>query len=110
MVRFFDLLLFPHLTSIDAVAFAPLAPVPAGKKQASEPKALHTLALQKFVYFLCNLLTLALGLWKCRSMGLLPTGTGDWLAFETRGQVCSRQLLYCTSNLSMIQPLEFVLI
>ncbi|KAK0464738.1 DUF1077-domain-containing protein [Desarmillaria tabescens] len=22
---------------------------------------------------------------KCRSMGLLPTGTGDWLAFETRG-------------------------
>ncbi|KAN0075515.1 Protein of unknown function (DUF1077) domain containing protein [Tylopilus felleus] len=44
-----------------------------------------TLPLQKFVYVLCNLLTLVVGLWKCRSMGLLPTGTGDWLAFETRG-------------------------
>lgn len=43
--------------------------------------------MQKVAYFLCNLLTLALGMWKCRSMGLLPTGTGDWLAFETRGQV-----------------------
>jgi hypothetical protein len=39
------------------------------------------------VYILCNLLTLAVGLWKCRSMGLLPTGTGDWLAFESRGLV-----------------------
>lgn len=68
-------------------AFAPFAPMPTGKKQAPDAKALSTLPLQKIVYFLCNLLTLALGLWKCRSMGLLPTGTGDWLAFETRGQV-----------------------
>lgn len=28
-----------------------------------------------------------LGLWKCRGMGLLPTGTADWLAFEARGDV-----------------------
>ena len=68
-------------------AFAPFAPMPSGKKQAPNAKALSTLPLQKVVYLLCNLLTLALGLWKCRSMGLLPTGTGDWLAFETRGQV-----------------------
>ncbi|EIW85522.1 hypothetical protein CONPUDRAFT_21168, partial [Coniophora puteana RWD-64-598 SS2] len=47
----------------------------------------HTLIPQKTVYVICNLLTLAVGLWKCRSMGLLPTGTGDWLAFETRGAV-----------------------
>jgi len=46
-----------------------------------------TLPLQKVVYILCNLLTLAVGLWKCRSMGILPTGTGDWLAFESRGMV-----------------------
>ncbi|KAI0093803.1 hypothetical protein BDY19DRAFT_919000 [Irpex rosettiformis] len=76
---------FKNLAGINS-AFAPLAPVPAGKKQAPEPKALTTLALQKIVYLLCNLLTLALGLWKCRSMGLLPTGTADWLAFETRNQ------------------------
>ena len=45
------------------------------------------LPLQKLTYIVCNLLTLFVGLWKCRSMGLLPTGTGDWLAFETRGVV-----------------------
>lgn len=30
---------------------------------------------------------LGIGVWKCLQMGLLPTGTGDWLAFETRGPV-----------------------
>ncbi|KAI0933516.1 hypothetical protein AcV5_005641 [Taiwanofungus camphoratus] len=70
---------FKNLAAINT-AFAPFAP------SRAPPKALGTLPLQKVVYFLCNLLTLALGLWKCRSMGLLPTGTGDWLAFETRGQ------------------------
>ena len=66
---------------IPAPAFAPFAPA------SSSPKSLSTLPLQKIAYLICNLLTLALGLWKCRSMGLLPMGTGDWLAFETRGQV-----------------------
>ncbi|KAJ7491177.1 DUF1077-domain-containing protein [Mycena latifolia] len=61
-------------------AFAPFAP-----STAKNPKALTTLLLQKFVYVACNVLTLMVGLWKCRSMGLLPLGTGDWLAFETRG-------------------------
>ncbi|KAI0781423.1 hypothetical protein BD413DRAFT_29830 [Trametes elegans] len=70
---------FKNLAAINN-AFAAFAPA------SSSPKALSTLPLQKVVYLFCNLLTLALGLWKCRSMGLLPTGTGDWLAFETRGQ------------------------
>lgn len=70
-------------------AFAPFSPMPSDKKRIPDPKSLSTLPLQKIVYLLCNLLTLALGLWKCRAMGLLPTGTGDWLAFETRGQVSS---------------------
>ncbi|KAH9918388.1 DUF1077-domain-containing protein [Epithele typhae] len=70
---------FKNVAAINS-AFAPLAPA------TSSPKAFSTLPLQKVAYLLCNLLTLALGLWKCRSMGLLPTGTGDWLAFETRGQ------------------------
>jgi hypothetical protein len=62
-------------------AFAPFAP------STLHNKSLTTLPLQKLLYLACNLLTLGVGLWKCRSMGLLPTGTGDWLAFETRGQV-----------------------
>ncbi|KAH9857572.1 hypothetical protein C2E23DRAFT_804848 [Lenzites betulinus] len=70
---------FKNLATINT-AFASFAPA------SSPPKAFSTLALEKIVYILCNLLTLALGLWKCRSMGLLPTGTGDWLAFESRGQ------------------------
>jgi len=76
---------FKNLAGINTT-FAPLAPTSGDKKQSPDPKALTTLALQKLIYLLCNLLTLALGLWKCRSMGLLPMGTGDWLAFETRGQ------------------------
>jgi hypothetical protein len=64
------------------LAFAPFAP------QGAPAKSFGTLTLQKLAYICCSLLTLAVGLWKCRSMGLLPTGTGDWLAFETRGQVC----------------------
>ncbi|KLO18161.1 endoplasmic reticulum protein [Schizopora paradoxa] len=68
---------FKNLASTNA-AFASFAPA------KSDANSLSTLPLQKIVYFLCNMLTLALGLWKCRQMGLLPTGTGDWLAFETR--------------------------
>ena len=65
------------------LAFAQFAP------SKHNPKSLTTLPLQKLVYIACNLVTLAVGLWKCRSMGLLPMGTGDWLAFETRGLVRS---------------------
>lgn len=63
-------------------AFAQFAP-----STVKNPKSILTLPLQKFVFLLCNILTLGVGLWKCRSMGLLPTGTGDWLEFETRGVV-----------------------
>lgn len=37
--------------------------------------------LQKFVYLLGNLACLALALYKCQSMGLLPTHPSDWLDF-----------------------------
>jgi hypothetical protein len=67
------------------IAFAPFAPGPASSSPTAKSKSLFTLPLQKLAYIICNILTLALGLWKCRSMGLLPTGTGDWLAFESRG-------------------------
>ncbi|KAF9441330.1 endoplasmic reticulum protein [Macrolepiota fuliginosa MF-IS2] len=53
--------------------------------EGKDPKAFTTLFLQKAVFLLFHLVGLAIGLWKCQQMGLLPTGTGDWLAFETRG-------------------------
>lgn len=36
---------------------------------------------QKIVYFLGNLANIGLALYKCHSMGLLPTHASDWLAF-----------------------------
>ncbi|XP_013182956.1 ER membrane protein complex subunit 4 [Amyelois transitella] len=37
---------------------------------------------QKFVYFIGNIVNIFLALYKCQSMGLLPTHSSDWLAFE----------------------------
>ncbi|QRV97417.1 hypothetical protein RhiJN_25436 [Ceratobasidium sp. AG-Ba] len=68
-------------------AFASFAP------KNSDPTAFTTLSLQKLAFIGCNILTMALGIYKCRSMGLIPTGTGDWLAFETRG-MAPETLLY----------------
>lgn len=36
---------------------------------------------QKFVFFLGNMANVGLALYKCHSMGLLPTHASDWLAF-----------------------------
>ena len=74
-------------------AFAQFAP------STAPPRSFSTLGLQKIVYIACNILTLAVGLWKCRSMGLLPLGTGDWLAFEARGEVRCISLYFCRRRL-----------
>ncbi len=37
--------------------------------------------LPKIAFVVVQLLSLALGIWKCGSMGLLPTATSDWLGF-----------------------------
>lgn len=37
--------------------------------------------LQGLVYLIGNFLGLALAVYKCQSMGLLPTHASDWLAF-----------------------------
>jgi ER membrane protein complex subunit 4 len=39
--------------------------------------------LQKLTYILGNFVNLAIALYKCHSMGLLPTYASDWLAFAT---------------------------
>jgi len=49
----------------------------------------NQLWLQRLVYFIGNLLALALALYKCQAMGLLPTHTSDWLAFIQPPQVRS---------------------
>ncbi|KAL7048225.1 hypothetical protein ACKWTF_003271 [Chironomus riparius] len=36
---------------------------------------------QKLIFFLGNLVNIGLALYKCHSMGLLPTHASDWLAF-----------------------------
>ncbi|KAF2663985.1 hypothetical protein BT63DRAFT_461102 [Microthyrium microscopicum] len=38
--------------------------------------------LAKIAFILCNMLSLALGIWKVNAMGLLPTTTSDWLMWE----------------------------
>ncbi|XP_063951360.1 ER membrane protein complex subunit 4-like [Lytechinus pictus] len=47
------------------------------KMLEGSPQAL----IQKVVYFIANLLGIALALYKCSSMGLLPTHSSDWLSF-----------------------------
>ncbi|KAI8428031.1 hypothetical protein MSG28_002325 [Choristoneura fumiferana] len=37
---------------------------------------------QKLVYIFGNIVNIFLALYKCQSMGLLPTHASDWLAFE----------------------------
>ena len=37
--------------------------------------------LQKLIYLVGNLLCVALALYKCQSMGLLPSHASDWLDF-----------------------------
>lgn len=46
--------------------------------------------LQGLVYLIGNLLGAALAIYKCQSMGLLPTHSSDWLAFIEPPQVTSQ--------------------
>lgn len=46
--------------------------------------------LQGLVYLIGNLLGSALAIYKCQSMGLLPTHSSDWLAFIEPPQVWSK--------------------
>jgi len=53
--------------------------------------------VQKFIYLLGNVLCLALALYKCQSMGLLPTHASDWLDFvepATRLEYSGGGLIY----------------
>lgn len=43
--------------------------------------------LQKLAYIAGNLVAVALSIYKCNSMGLLPTHDSDWLAMAEAPQV-----------------------
>ncbi|PPJ61043.1 hypothetical protein CBER1_02012 [Cercospora berteroae] len=44
----------------------------------------------KLAFIGCNLLALALGVWKVNAMGLLPTTRSDWLAWEAAREPAER--------------------
>ncbi|EMC93513.1 hypothetical protein BAUCODRAFT_37198 [Baudoinia panamericana UAMH 10762] len=48
------------------------------------------MVLVKLAFVGCNLLALALGVWKVNGMGLLPTTRSDWLAWETAREPLER--------------------
>jgi hypothetical protein len=62
-------------------AFAPFSRTSTDKPLDPSHPAPSFLA-QKAVFVACQFGLLAVGLWKCNSMGLLPTHESDWLAFR----------------------------
>ena len=46
------------------------------------------LFLPKIAFILLQIATMGIGLYKCGSMGLLPTSHSDWLAFLDPKEVC----------------------
>lgn len=66
----------------------------------------QSLLLPKLLFVLCQLAGIAVGLYKCWSMGLLPTETSDWLAWrETRTvsqRICPPELGECDTRQSRI--------
>ena len=56
---------------------------------------------QKSVYFVSNLLGIALALYKCSSMGLLPTHSSDWLSFLEPQQVSCNFNVYLSLKIEV---------
>ena len=54
--------------------------------------------LQRGVYVISNLLAVALAVYKCQVMGLLPTHPSDWLAFVEPQTVSTNELWNVTLN------------
>lgn len=66
------------------LSLSPVAELPAFPFSLSVFRVLgnsNQLWLQRLIYFIGNLLALALAVYNCQAMGLLPTHTSDWLAF-----------------------------
>jgi hypothetical protein len=57
--------------------------MPAIFGQFTTPKNKGNMLAYKFVYIALQFCFVALGIWKCNQMGILPTTRSDWLAWET---------------------------
>jgi len=66
-------------------AFRPTPPATLRDGKVERPSYMPLL-LPMLAYVGCQALVLSLGLYKCSSMGILPTGSADWLQFETRNE------------------------
>lgn len=78
-------LTFPHYLSKSLSAFTELLADPCPMSSYSSVFLLWALDDR-----------LGLGIYKCKQMGLVPTGTGDWLQFESRAPV-NHLLLHVSS-------------
>ncbi|RNA31284.1 ER membrane complex subunit 4 [Brachionus plicatilis] len=72
--------LFP-IMFVGMLLFRPFQSMFAMSKAFETIESGQNSILQKLVYLLGNLVNLAIALYKCHSMGLLPTYASDWLAF-----------------------------
>lgn len=72
--------LFPIIMTI-MMFKSPFASLFAYKLTFTKLEGSHHL-LQKLVFILSNFVLIAMALYKCSSMGLLPTHPSDWIAFQ----------------------------
>lgn len=72
--------LFP-IMFVGMLLFRPIQSMLSMSKAFEAIESSKYSVLQKLIYLLGNLVNLAIALYKCHSMGLLPTYASDWLAF-----------------------------
>lgn len=72
--------LFP-IMFVGMLLFRPFQSMFAMSKAFETIESGQNSVLQKLVYILGNLVNFAVALYKCHSMGILPTYASDWLAF-----------------------------
>ncbi|GAA5869099.1 hypothetical protein JCM1840_000468 [Sporobolomyces johnsonii] len=70
------------ILSVETV-FAPFTAASKSKSPAEPAAQAQSFIQQKAVFVLCQIGLLCVGLWKCNSMGLLPTHESDWIAFRS---------------------------
>ncbi|GAA5959958.1 hypothetical protein JCM21900_001439 [Sporobolomyces salmonicolor] len=70
------------ILSVETV-FAPFTASSKSKSPAEPAAQAQSFFQQKAVFVLCQIGLLCVGLWKCNSMGLLPTHESDWIAFRS---------------------------
>ncbi|TPX32093.1 hypothetical protein SmJEL517_g04758 [Synchytrium microbalum] len=71
------------VTGANAVFTSFSSQVTAGRPQQTFNFVKDPVFLPKLAYIGLQLVVVAMGVYKCATMGLLPTASSDWLAFKT---------------------------